>query len=146
MVDPRIAKLAKVLVHYSLKIRPDDLFRISGPALAAPLIGEVYREALAAGAHPFVRVSLEGLEEIYFKGASDEQLRFISGLQRLQADLSDTENKIMYSRQFYNDTVMQYDNMREAFPTNFVARMAGFGPKEYFEAEATSREPVKVQF
>ena len=86
MVDPRIAKLAKVLVNYSLKIRPGDLFRISGPALAAPLIGEVYRESLTAGAHPFVRVSLEGLEEIYFKGASDEQLRFISELQRLEPE------------------------------------------------------------
>lgn len=86
MLDPRIARLAKVLVHYSLRIRPDDLFRITGPALAAPLMVEVYREALAAGAHPFVRVSLEGLDEVYFKGASDEQLRFVSELHRLETE------------------------------------------------------------
>src|SRR3970040_879887 len=86
MVDPRIAKLANVLVNYSLKIRPNDLFRISGPALAAPLFVEVYREALAAGGHPFVRVSREGLEEIYLKSGSDEQLRFISELQRLEPE------------------------------------------------------------
>jgi aminopeptidase len=86
MVDPRIRKLAQVLVHYSLKIRPDDLFRISGPALAAPLITEVYREALAAGAHPFVRVQLEGLEELFFKHASDDQLRYVSELQRLEPE------------------------------------------------------------
>ncbi|MDQ7842596.1 MAG: aminopeptidase [Armatimonadota bacterium] len=86
MVDPRIDKLARVLVHYSLKIRPGDLFRISGPALAAPLIVAVYREGLAAGAHPFVRVGLDGLEEIYFKHASEEQLRFVSELQRQETE------------------------------------------------------------
>ncbi len=86
MTDPRIAKLAKVLVHYSLRIRPGDLFRISGAALAAPLIREVYREGLAAGAHPFVRVSVDGLEEIYLKTASDEQLRFVSDLHRMETE------------------------------------------------------------
>ena len=88
----------------------------------------------------------QALRSLFAVAENYPQLRASENFQRLQADLSDTENKIMYARQFYNDTVMQYDNMREAFPTNFVARMAGFGPKEYFEAEATSREPVKVQF
>jgi len=86
MTDPRLEKLANVLVHYSLKIRPDDLFRISGPALATPLIRAVYQEALAAGAHPFVRILLEGLEEVYLKGASEEQLRFVSELDRLEIE------------------------------------------------------------
>ncbi|HXF83569.1 MAG TPA: aminopeptidase [bacterium] len=86
VVDPRITKLAGVLVHYSLKIRPGDLFRIGGPALAAPLIAEVYREALAAGAHPFVRVNVEGLDEIYLKTASEDQLRYVSELQRLETE------------------------------------------------------------
>ena len=86
MADPRVEKLANVLVHYSLRIRPGDLFRIIGAALAAPLIREVYREALAAGAHPFVRVSVDGLEEIYLKTASDEQLRFVSELQRAETE------------------------------------------------------------
>lgn len=86
MTDPRVEKLAKVLVQYSLKIRPDDLFRITGPALATPLIAAVYREALAAGAHPFVRVGLEGLDEIYFKGASEAQLRFITDIQTLEVE------------------------------------------------------------
>ena len=86
MADPRVEKLAKVLVHYSLRIRPGDLFRISGAALAAPLIRAVYREALAAGAHPFVRVTVDGLEEIYLKTASDEQLRFVSDLQRAETE------------------------------------------------------------
>lgn len=86
MTDPRVAKLAKVLVHYSLRIRPGDLFRINGPALAAPLIREVYREALGAGAYPFVRVTVDGLEEIYLKTAAEDQLRYVSDLQRAELE------------------------------------------------------------
>jgi len=85
-MDPRIEKLARVLVHYSLRIKPDDLFRITGPALATPLIAAAYKEGLAAGAHPFVRANLEGLEELYLKGASDGQLRFVSEVQRLETE------------------------------------------------------------
>ena len=88
----------------------------------------------------------QALRSLFAVAENYPQLRASENFQRLQADLSDTENKIMYARQFYNDTVMQYDNMRESFPTNFIARMAGFGSKEYFETEAASREPVKVQF
>lgn len=107
-------------------------------------------KAIAAGSvgeHAQAENMLTGaLRSLFAVAENYPQLRASENFQRLQADLSDTENKIMYSRQFYNDTVMQYDNMRESFPTNFVARLAGFGPKEYFEAEAASREPVKVQF
>lgn len=85
-MDPRIEKLARVLVHYSLRIKPDDLFRITGPALATPLIAAVYKEGLAAGAHPFVRANLDGLEELYLKEASDGQLRFVSEVQRLETE------------------------------------------------------------
>jgi len=88
----------------------------------------------------------QALRSLFAVAEAYPQLRASENFQRLQADLSDTENKIMFARQFYNDTALQYDNMRESFPTNFIARMAGFGAKEYFEAEAASREPVKVQF
>lgn len=86
MADPRLAKLANVLVHYSLRVRKGDLFRIAGAALAAPLIQEVYREALSVGAHPFVRVTLDGLDEIFLKAASDEQLHYVSDLQRAETE------------------------------------------------------------
>src|SRR2546428_10477882 len=82
MLDPRIEKLARVLVHYSLQIRRNDLFRIAGPSLATPLIRAAYAEALAAGANPYVRVSLEGVEEIFYRQAADEQLRVVSELDR----------------------------------------------------------------
>jgi LemA protein len=88
----------------------------------------------------------QALRSLFAVAEAYPQLRATENFQRLQADLSETENKIMFSRQFYNDTVLQYDTARESFPTNFVARFGGFGPREYFEAEAASREPVKVQF
>ncbi|MDR7586973.1 MAG: aminopeptidase [Armatimonadota bacterium] len=86
-MDPRVQKMADVLVHYSLRLQRGDLFRIAGPALAAPLIRAVYAEALRVGAYPYVRVSIDGLEEMFYKQASDDQLRFISDLDRQEVEL-----------------------------------------------------------
>ncbi|PZN11446.1 MAG: aminopeptidase [Bacillota bacterium] len=83
MFDPRITKLADVLVRYSLGLEAGDHFLITGTDLAAPLVREVYRAALRAGAHPEVLVQLEGLAEIFLKEASEEQLRTITPLQRV---------------------------------------------------------------
>jgi LemA protein len=88
----------------------------------------------------------QALRSLFAVAEAYPQLRASENFQRMQTDLTETENKIMFARQFYNDTVLQYDTARESFPTNVVARFGGFGPREYFEAEAASREPVKVQF
>ena len=65
----------------------------------------------------------------------------------LQEELAGTESKIAYSRQFYNDIVMKYNNMQQVFPSNIIAGMFGFKPREYFEiGEAAAKEPVKVSF
>lgn len=65
----------------------------------------------------------------------------------LQEELSGTESKIAYARQFYNDSVMIYNQALEIFPNNIVANMFNFKPKEYFEVkEAVEREPVRVSF
>ena len=97
MSDPRVEKLARVLVHYSLKLKRGQLVRISGASLAAPHIAAAYREALAAGAYPSVRVGLEGLEDLYFRTASDEQLRFISDLDRMEAQKFDADLRYLGS-------------------------------------------------
>lgn len=108
-------------------------------------------QAIAAGGGVAAQAQAENmltqaLRSLFAVAEAYPQLRATENFQRLQADLTETENKIMFSRQFYNDTVLQYDTARESFPTNVVARYGGFGPREYFEAEAASREPVKVQF
>ncbi len=97
MGDPRIAQLARVLVHYSLRLKKGQLVRISGPAVAAPHIAVAYREALLAGAYPVVRAGVEGLEELYFKHASDEQLRFISDLERMEVEKFDADLRFLGS-------------------------------------------------
>jgi aminopeptidase len=78
MRDPRLERLADVIVNYSVGVKKGQLVRISGPALATPLITEIYRKVLAAGGNPFVRLNLEELEEIFYKTASDEQLKFLN--------------------------------------------------------------------
>jgi LemA protein len=67
----------------------------------------------------------------------------------LQEELSGTESKIAFARQFYNDSVMSYDNARQKFPANIIAGMFSgkFGAREYFEVEVEAeREAPKVQF
>ena len=64
----------------------------------------------------------------------------------LQEELSSTEGRIAYARQFYNDAVLQLNTKVQSFPSNLIANMFGFREHEYFEADDTSRGPVSVQF
>jgi LemA protein len=65
----------------------------------------------------------------------------------LQEELTSTENKISFSRQFYNDSVLKYNNQTQMFPSNVVANMTGFKAGEFFEVTlAAEREAVKVSF
>ncbi len=65
----------------------------------------------------------------------------------LQEELTSTENKISFSRQFYNDSVLRYNNKTQVFPSNIIASMFGFKYGEYFEVKvATEREAPKVSF
>jgi leucyl aminopeptidase (aminopeptidase T) len=89
MADIRHQKLAKVLVHYSLRLKPGDKFIISGPAFAAPLIREVYREAVRAGAHIETNITIDGLEEILLREGNDEQLSHVSDMYKLNTDYFD---------------------------------------------------------
>ena len=64
----------------------------------------------------------------------------------LQEELSGTEGRISYARQFYNDAVLRLNTKIQSFPSNILAGMFGFKEHEYFEADDTSRGPVSVQF
>ena len=75
------------------------------------------------------------------------ELRASENFQQLQAQLSDTEQKIAVSRQVYNDTVLTYDNALESVPTNVVAGVFGFEERPYFELdEPAAREAPQVRF
>jgi aminopeptidase len=92
MGDPRVAKLARVLVRYSLNLQEGQLFQINAQAVAAPLVRELYREALEVGAQPLLRINIDGIEELLYKHASEQQLAHISELARV-------ENETVYARQ-----------------------------------------------
>jgi LemA protein len=65
----------------------------------------------------------------------------------LQEELTSTENKISFSRQYYNDSVLNYNNRTQMFPSNIVASMTGFKASEFFEVSvAGEREAPKVTF
>jgi LemA protein len=64
----------------------------------------------------------------------------------LQRELTDTEDKIAYSRQFYNANVSDYNQRTAVFPSIIIARMFGFTDEEFFEAEEGAREDVTVSF
>jgi aminopeptidase len=82
MSDPRVARLAELVVGYSLDLREGQIVRIDGPETAAPLVLEVYRAALRAGAHAYTNVALEGLTERLLAHGSDEQIAYVSPIAR----------------------------------------------------------------
>ena len=75
------------------------------------------------------------------------QLRATENFQLLQGQLSDVEQNIAVARQVYNDTVLSYDNALQTVPTNILAGIFNFNPREYFEVEEASvREAPRVDF
>ena len=74
-------------------------------------------------------------------------LKADQSFNNLQTELSDTENKISYSRQFYNDTVTMYNTKLETFPSNLVASMFGFKASTLFNVDNDeAKKAVKVEF
>jgi aminopeptidase len=89
MTDPRVEKLADVLVSYSVAVRPGDKVVIRGGTQAEPLLKAVYAKVLQAGGHPLMLPSLPGLDELLYRYASDEQLQYIHEPQKLIVETYD---------------------------------------------------------
>ncbi|GAG57145.1 unnamed protein product [marine sediment metagenome] len=81
MVDSRIENLAKLCVQYSVDVKPKEKVFIQGNVVALPLIRELYKKCLLAGAHPTIMPSLD-LEYIFFKYAKEHQLKFVSPFEK----------------------------------------------------------------
>lgn len=86
MIDRRLEKLAYILINHSLAIKKNDLFLISGGSISAPLIKEVYKQAIDAGAHPYVRIGIDGLAVAYYKRASENQIKFVSPVDKFEIE------------------------------------------------------------
>lgn len=86
------------------------------------------------------------MQRLFALAESYPDLKANTNFTKLQDELSETENKISYARQFYNDSVMTYKNKLEMFPSNIIASIFGFKEEPFFEASETEKENVKVKF
>ena len=84
------------------------------------------------------------LEEVTKEAYPD--LKANTNFQQLQAELSNTEDKISYMRQSFNDTVMKYNTAIQTFPAVLIAGMMGFKQRDSFDATAGAEVAPKVQF
>ena len=86
------------------------------------------------------------LKSLFAVAEAYPELKAQEGFTKLQDELSDTEDKVAYSRQFYNSVVREFNQKIVMFPSNLIAGIFGFTQKDFFEAEESEREAVKVDF
>jgi LemA protein len=86
------------------------------------------------------------LKTLFAVSENYPQLKANENFLSLQEELSDTENKVAYSRQFYNSTVMDYNTKLSIFPTMIFANILQFKPAEFFAATEEEKKPVQVKF
>ena len=86
------------------------------------------------------------LKTLFAVAENYPDLKANSNFQQLQTELSETEDKISYARQFYNDVVLKYNNACQQFPSSIIAKMFGFKEEVFFEAPAAEREVPEVKF
>ena len=86
------------------------------------------------------------LKTLFAVAENYPELKANSNFQQLQSELSDTEDKIAYARQFYNDVVLKYNNACQQFPSSLIARMFGFKEEAFFQAPEAERAVPEVKF
>ena len=86
------------------------------------------------------------LKSLFAVAEAYPDLKANSNFQDLQRQLEDTEDKVAYSRQFYNSNVLDFNSKVQMFPSNLIANAFNFKPFEFFEAEEADKQSVKVKF
>jgi aminopeptidase len=157
VVDPRVERLADVVVSYSTGVQPGDLVVIDATPLAAPLVRETYRRVVAAGAHPEVRIGADGVMEALLAEGDEEQLGWLSPARLEEVERADV--RIVFESAFNTRALSGADPARLAvvararkhlrdrivarahagdlrwlvslFPTNAAAQDAGMSLAEY---------------
>jgi LemA protein len=86
------------------------------------------------------------LKSLFAVAESYPELKANQNFLELQRELTDTEDKIMAARRFYNGNVRDFNTKLEVFPTNLMAGSLGFSKREFFEAEGEEKELPKVEF
>lgn len=131
MGDPRLTKLADVLVNYSTRVKKGDLVAIRGDPVAWPAIEAAFIEVLRAGGNPFYVPQCERVAELMLEHGSDEQIRFLSPLDMQRVEAIDVE--IAFWAETNTKSLSRYPSERLA------AKQAARKPymKRYLERAAT---------
>jgi LemA protein len=86
------------------------------------------------------------LRQLFALAEAYPDLKANQNFLNLQEELTSSEDRVAYARQFYNDSVVNYNTRLQKIPTNIIAGMFNFSPREYFEGEEQAREVPRVQF
>jgi len=145
-------------IDVQLKRRADLI-----PNLIETVKGFAKHETAAIKAVTDARKALVSAKDLPKKVAADKQLESAlktifaiaegypdlkanTNFLELQRELATTEDKVAYSRQFYNDSILSYNNKCKTFPGKIFASMYGFKPKEYIKIAESEKKAVKVKF
>jgi len=109
------------------------------------------RNAAVAAPTPSATAAAEGqltgaLRQVFALGEAYPDLKANQNFLALQEELSATEGRVAYARQFYNDSVLEYNNKLQQFPTVYYAKMLHFQRREYFETDEAARETPAIDF
>ena len=86
MRDPRLDKLADVLVNYSTKVKPGQLVLIKGDPVAMPLIDAIFEQVIKAGGHPTLKLTPASCQDIFMQDANEDQLQYVSPLAMAEVE------------------------------------------------------------
>ena len=116
----------------------EAVIKARNAAIAAP--------ATPAGQAAADNILTGALKQLFALSEAYPDLKANQNFLALQEELTATEGRVAYSRQFYNDSVLSYNNKRQAFPAVIFASILHFDKREYFETDEAAREVPKVQF
>ena len=107
--------------------------------------------AMSAPADPHSQAAADNavagaLRQLFALSEAYPDLKANQNFLALQEELTATEGRVAYARQFYNDSVLEYNNKLQQFPTNFYAQRLKFEKREYFEADEAARTVPTVEF
>jgi len=130
MADPRLVRWAQALTGYSVDVQPGQTVAITGGVAAAPLLREIYRDVIARGGYPVMLPSLDGIATDLLLNGSDDQLNFITPVERFvreQADvvinvLAETNTKRMSAIDPERQTL--YQGARRSLFESYMSRAA----------------------
>ena len=118
-----------------------DVFEKVTQARAAVLSSTTPSEAATAN-----NMLSQALKSVFAVAEAYPELKASANFGQLQGDLSDTEDKIAYSRQFYNANALDFNTKVAVFPSVILASMFNFKPVDFFKASDEDRQDVKVKF